>query len=201
MSGPILLPEKPAFKTDAPSMLDWGGALTPPNGGATQTLQRLGTRHSLGITLPTMRTEPFGRIWSAKLRLAKLYGAMVYFPQDGLDIRAPGHPVVDGGGQSGTTLRMRGFRPNYAVRFGQAFSVVHAGRRFLYFAAEQLRADGQGRIALPIFPMLRAFPDDGAACEFARPILQGSIKGNELAWARLSAPFSDFGSITITEDE
>jgi hypothetical protein len=35
----------------------------------------------------------------------------------------------------------------------------------------------------------------------ADPIIQGSISGNELAWSRLTAPWHDFGTITIVEDE
>ena len=201
MTDPILLPSTPALKTDTPTMLDWGGALTPPNGGPTQNLMRLGTRHSLDFTLPLMPTEPDGRIWAAKLRLAKLYGALLPFGQDGLNIGAPGAPLVDGGGQAGTILVLRGFRPWYVVRIGRAFSLVHEGRRYLHFAADQGFAGADGSLTLDIFPMLRVIPDDADVCEFGKPMIQGSLTGNKVAYDRLTEPWTDLGKITITEDE
>ena len=200
ITGPILLPPRPGLKTDAPSMLDWGGALTPQNGGAVQTLMRLGTRHSLDFTIPTMPTEPLGRLWSAQLRLAKLYGALLPFGQDGFKPGATGMPVVAGNGQSGMALVSRAFQPGYAVRVGQAFSLIHAGRRYLHFIAEQgLSLDGT--LTLSIFPMLRVIPSDGDVLEFARPMIQGSLSGQAVKWTRQTAPWSDFGTITISEDE
>lgn len=201
MTGPILLPSTPALKTDSPAMLDWGGALTPPNGGPVQTLMRLGTRHSLDFTLPPMPTEPLGRLWASKLRQAKLYGALLAFGQDGFNVGAPGAIVVDGAGQSGTTLNVRGGTPRYAIREGQAFSVVTSGRRYLHFAAAGVILGADGKAAVPLFPMLRVFPADGDACEVARPMIQGSLSGNQVKWTRQTAPWSDFGTITISEDE
>jgi hypothetical protein len=201
MNGPIVLPSKPALKTDSPFMLDWGGALTPQNGGAVQTLMRLGTRHALDFTLPQMPTEPLGRIWAAQLRLAKLFGARLAFGQDGFDIGTPGNPVVDGTGQSGMVLAVRGFAPQYTVKLGQAFSLAHLGRRYLHFAAADGTASAQGDLHIPIFPMLRVIPVDGDLCEFATPTIQGSLSGSQVKWNRLSAPWTDLGTITITEDE
>ena len=201
MTGPVLLPSTPAVKTDSPSMLDWGGTLTPQNGGAVQTLLRLGTRHALDFAIPTMPTEPTGRIWASRLRQAKLYGALLPFGQDGFRVGSPGAIVVDGAGQSGTTLNVRAGTPSYAVREGQAFSVVTNGRRYLYFAASGVVLDGAGKAAVPIFPMLRVFPADGDVCEFGKPMIQGSLSGNSVKWTRQTAPWSDFGTITVTEDE
>lgn len=203
MTGPILLPAKGGTRTDKPRMIDWGGVLKPALGGPTQTIMRLGTRHAIDITLPTMRAEPNGRIWSSRLRQAKLYGALLIFRQDGLTIGVPGAPVVAGAGQTGTTLALRGFRGGYAVREGQAFSLVGSatGRRYLHFASASAVAASDGTLSLAIFPMLRISPADGDTAEFAVPHLQGSISGNELAWTRPQGGVFDFGTITIEEDE
>lgn len=201
ITGPILLPAEPALKTDSPFMLDWGGPLTPQNGGAVQTLMRLGTRHALDFTLPLMPTEPQGRVWAAQLRLAKLFGALLPFGQDGFAIGAPGAPMVNGTDQSGMLLNMRGFTPRYTVKLGQAFSLVHLGRRYLHFAAGQGSVGADGAIVLPIFPMLRVIPVDGDACEFGKPMIQGSLSGNQVKWSRQTSPWTDLGTITITEDE
>jgi hypothetical protein len=200
IAGPILLPSNPGLKTDKPRMLDWGGALSPALGGPVQTLQRLGTRHALDFTLPTMPTEPLGRIWASRLRLAKLYGALLPFGQDGFAVGAPGQPAISGVGQTGSSLILRGFVPGYRVREGQAFNVVRNSKRYLHWAAaDTVSTDGSMR--LDLYPMLRIIPDDGSPCEFANPMIQGSLSGNEVAWDRQTAPWTDLGTITITEDE
>ncbi len=84
---------------------------------------------------------------------------------------------------------------------GQAFSLVHAGRRYLHFVAAETIVGADGLMTVPIFPMLRVIPDDGDVCEFARPMIQGSLSGNQVKWSRQTAPWTDLGTITITEDE
>lgn len=202
MTDPILLPRKRGVKTDKIHMRDFGGQLTPFMGGPTQTIMRLGTRWSIDVTIPIMRAEPDGRQWAAKLAMGKIYGVAMYFRQDGLRIGMPGTEVaVDGAGQTGFALAMRGFRPGYAIRLGQAFSIVTSNQRYLYFAGASAVAGSDGKVNLPIYPMLRVSPVDGDICEWAAPIIQGSLSGNEVAWTRMTAPFHDFGTITIAEDE
>jgi hypothetical protein len=200
MTDPILLPSRPGVKTDKVRMVDYGGQLKPTLGGPVQNLSRLGTRHAIDITLPVIPAEPTGRIWASRLRQAKLYGAIMPFTQDGFRVGLPGTPLVNGGGQSGIQLALKNFRPRYAVREGQAFSLVHAGVRYLHFAAMPGIADASGNLALTIFPMLRFLTTDGDAAEFGKPMFQGSISGNEASWDRLTAPFCDFGTISISED-
>jgi hypothetical protein len=200
MTDPIALPTRPGVKADKPRMVDYGGPLKPILGGPVQNLFRLGTRHSIDITPANMLAEPHGRIWSSRLRRAKLFGAIMVFVQDGFTVGLPGAPVVDGAGQAGSTLALRGFRPGYVVREGQAFSLVYAGRRYLHFACSIMVADSTGRMALPIFPMLRVFPDDACTCEFEAPKIEGAISGNEVAWDRPVGNYYTFGAITITED-
>ena len=199
MTNPVLLPAY-GVRADKPRLVDYGGALKAVLGGPTLNLLRLGTRHAIDITPRVMRAEPQGRIWSSRLRQAKIYGALFAFGQDGLAIGAPGAPVVNGGGQTGSGLALRGFTPGYVVREGQAFSLVTGGRRYLYFAAADATASGAGALQLAIFPMLRAIPSDADVCEFSAPILQGLISGNEAAWDRPAGNVYNFGTITITED-
>jgi len=200
MTDPITLPSRRSVKTDKVRMIDFGGQLKPALGGPVQNLMRLGTRHALDITLPVMPAEPDGRIWSSKLRQAKLYGAIVTFTQDGFTIGTPGTPVVNGGNQSGIALSMRGFSSGYTVREGQAFTMVHAGRGYLHFAAADGKANSSGVLNLQIFPMLRVLTSDGDNCNFTAPYLQGSLSGNEASWDRLTTPHADFGTISVSED-
>lgn len=201
MTSPIFLPERRSVKIDRPRMIDFGGALKPIMGGPVTTLMRLGTRFAIDITIPLMRTEPDGRTWGGLLCQAKLFGAAIYLRQDGLDIGMPGSPMVNGAGQTGMTLNLRGFRKGYCMRFDQAFSLIVSGKRYVYRAAADTVAAADGTMALPIYPMIRKIAPDGAVCEVERPVLQGSLAGNEVAWTRMTAPYCDFGTISISEDE
>ena len=189
----ITLSPPRGLRVDKPRLVDFGGPLRPPLGGPVQTLHRLGTRFALDFTLPPMRAEPDGRTFAAALMAAKLSGAYLAFGQDG--------PVVDGAAQSGTTLNLRGFAAGYVVRAGQFFSIVHNSRRYLHFASAATTANGTGHMALPILPMLRFLTTDADVCEFAAPIIEGSLSGNEVAWSRPASRYVDFGTLTITEDE
>lgn len=200
----VTLPETRAIKVDKPRLLDWGGRLVPPLGGAVQTLNRLGTRWAIDITIPMMRSEPDGRAFAAKLVQAKVNGVLMWFRQDGLDIGLPaltGTPLVNGAAQTGSTLAVKGFRPGYVVREGQFFSILTGGRHYLHMATAITVANGSGLASVPVFPMLRVSPADNAPCHFAKPMIQGSLSGNEQAWVRLPAGWCDLGSISIVEDE
>lgn len=201
MADPIVFTRSRGVKMSKPRMIDFGGPLTPPLGGEVQYLERLGTRHAIDITLPTMPAEPLGREWSADLRQAKLYGAIASFGQDGLNVGDPGAVLVDGAGQLGSTINLKGFVAGYEMLYGQAMSLLVGGRWYLYFASAATIADGTGKMALPIFPMLRKSPANEDVVEVVDPKIQGSLSGNELVWTRLTAPYVDFGMITITEDK
>ena len=92
-------------------------------------------------------------------------------------------------------------RAQAACREGQFFSILAGGRHYLHMATAITVANASGLASVPIFPMLRVSPADNAACHFAKPMIQGSLAGNEQAWVRLPAGWCDLGSISISEDE
>lgn len=185
----IALPADPAPTSAEPAYLDWGGQLRPIFGGAVQKLNRLGDRFALNVVMPVMESADDGRVWVANLVLAQRQGAIMEWPQHSLDVGQPGAPVVDGAGQSGSTLALRGFAPDYAVRIGQFFSLIEGGRRYLHMAAADMLADADGRMALPIAPMLRVRPANGAICEFVQPMIEGFLDGDRRSWSIDTAMF------------
>ena len=197
----ILLPPYPGLRGAKPRLLDWAGTLTPPLGGSLQILDRLGSRHAIDLTLPPLPAEPHGRAWASKLKQAKRQGALYRFPQYDFRIGAPGAPAVVGAGQAGTSLILGGFTPRYAIRDGQWFSLVTAGRRYLYSTSAGIVADGAGNATVQIEPPLRVRPAAGDAAEFAAPMIEGVLSGNEVAWEHLVTPYVDLGTVTITEME
>ncbi len=101
-------------------------------------------------------------------------------PQPGLDIGNPGAPVVNGSGQAGLALMLRGFAAGYVVREGQFFSIIHGGRRYLHCAESDATANFSGGLILGLYPMLRIKPLDGAVCEFAKPYIEGIVAGSSV---------------------
>ena len=183
----IILPTSPGPSDAVPSYLDWGGTLRPIFGGVLQKLLRLGDRFAIDINLPPLPNESSGRVWVANLMLAQRQGAVLSWPQPGLTVGLPGIPVVNGAGQAGSSIVLRGFTPGYTVRTGQFFSILHGGRRYLHFAAADVVASAQGAMLLPIGPMLRIRPGDGAVCEFAAPKIEGLLDGNTRDWSLSTA--------------
>ena len=177
----IIIPQPRLPQSAVIRFLDFGGTLTPPGGGAAQRVNRLGSRCAIDIQFPRLRPEPDGRVLMSAIRQALVDGALFPVPQPGFHISAPGAPVVDGAGQLGTTLNIRGFTPEYAGRNGQFFSIIQAGRRYLHHLTYEGIADPTGRMAAAaIWPMLRVSPDDGAVCEFFKPMIEGFLTGNSV---------------------
>lgn len=194
----ILLPASPQ-PTDGttPAYLDYGGILRPILGGALQKLLRLGDRFAIDVVMPTMPTEELGRVWVSRLIQAQRQGAIMRWPQLGFDIGAPGSPVVNGANQSGSTLVMRGFSAAYRVREGQFFSVIHGGRRYLIMATSDVLVGGNGLASVPILPMLRFRPGDGALIE-PTPMIEGLLEGDSREWT-LNAAMTVGLNFRITE--
>ena len=179
----VVIPTDLLPNTATPELLSNGGILSPSGGGVDQRLNRLGDRHQISVTMPKRMS---GRILSrllAALKQALTQGAIMDFFQPGIDLSAPGNPVVDGAGQAGSTIALRGFTPAYAVRFDQFFSIVHNGRRYLHSASGQGVAGADGKLVVSITPMLRISPADGDVCEFAKPKIEGFLTGNSVAWS------------------
>lgn len=172
-----------AFDDATISFVDSGGILRPiMRGGALQRLNRLGDHFAVTYNVGDVRSDsPEGRLLRQQLIMAKTQGAIALFPQDGRDTGAPGSPVVNGAGQTGSTINLRGFAASYPVLTSQPFSIISGGRRYLHTANADTAANGSGGMALAITPMLRISPGDGAICEFATPYIEGFIT-SDISW-------------------
>lgn len=194
----IELPQPRLPQTATPKLLDWGADLTPPMGGPSQRLNRIGDRFALEIAYPRLKPEPDGRILMARMRRAKREGALFPFPEPGIVAVAYGTPVVNGAAQQGSTLQVRGLAPGVTVVEGKFLSIIYAGQRFLHHTTADVVPNGGGAAALPIFPMLRISPNDGATIELAKPYIEGVLSGNEVA-VQLAIARATPATITITE--
>lgn len=180
----IELPDWAVPNGAQPIYQDFGGFLTPGLGGEVQRIDRMGNRFGIALTFPVMLGVQRGRILVSRLIRAKTEGLRVEYPLLDFDAGAVGAPVVDGAGQAGRSLALRGVKPRYAFREGQPFSIVNAaGRHYLHFIDEAAFADAAGDAVISISPMLRFEFADGAICHFERPMVEGFIMGDELRWA------------------
>lgn len=178
----ILLPAEPVPQRWTPRALDWGGELVPPLGGETQRLNRLGDRFAIEVTLTPTQDAALALAYVSRLRRARREGARLPFPQLNLAVGSPGDVRVDGAGQAGSWLAVRGATAGYAFREGQFFSLVSDGRRHLHSVAAAATASAAGLALLAIEPMLRVSPSDGDVVEVAAPMIEGFVGGNEQGW-------------------
>ena len=169
------------FLSASPAMLDWGGSMVPALGGQEQRVNRLGSRFMLAMVVD-FDTDEEARKFLQRLRRGKQEGAMMRFPQIGLTTGSPGSPLVDGAVAGGTTLPLKGLTPNYAIREGQYFSIIHSSRRYLYSAAAQAIADAAGEASVTIHPTLRVALSDNDVVEIARPMIEGVVDGDQVQW-------------------
>lgn len=197
----IDLPLTPAPNNAVVQPLDFGNVLTPPTGGSLQRLNRMGNRYQVTFSMAPMRYEPHGRIWAARLTRAQTEGGRLRFFQPGLDVGDPGTPVVNGSGQLGSTMNLRGLTPGYVIREGQAWSVVRAGRHYVLAAAADVQVPASGAVAVPLTQMIRALFHDGDVCHFVDPMIEGLLTGDAVSWALKPGRLAEGFSFTITEKD
>lgn len=147
-------------------------------GGATLHIARLGDRFAADVQTTKFQQDDVSRQFIAAMFQATTLDAKIALYQPALHgARTWSVPLVDGAGQSGSTLAIRALYPGQAIRNGQLFNVIHAGVAFIYMATANLLADAAGKAAVPIWPMLRFLTVDGEPCNFVDPVIEGQLVG------------------------
>lgn len=182
-------------------LLEFAHDLVPPLGGQAQRITRLGSRWSLTFrNLPAMGI-PCGRALiglRAKMRANGDSGAFLW-PQPGF-AGAIGAPAVNGAGQTGCSLAVKGLTPSTPLLVaGTFFSFVVGARNYLHALTANAVVDGGGNATLSIAPMLRASPADGAALQAAQPAIEGFIEGQAEAWTLERLAWHGLPAFTVTE--
>ena len=193
----IELPDWAVPNSATPALIDFGGVLRPSTGGALLRVDRQGSRYKAAMTFPPFVEAAQGRIIVSRLIRAKRMGLRVEFPL--VDAQPSEDAVVDGAGQAGTSLTIRGLFPGRVVREGFWLNVVREdGQHFLHNVAGQALADAAGKATLPLSEMLRWPFADGDKVKLVRPMIEGIVDGNEQAWA---ISVEKFVSIEFTVEE
>ena len=165
-------------------------------GGAGQRQNRLGGHYRASFTFPPLRGEVNGRTLKSQLTAGQSQGVKIELPLP-MSQGLPGTPVVDGGGQSGKTLAVRGLTPYYAGRVGWWLNIIAAdGTICLHDISAPFVADASGDSTISIEPALRLPFADGDAIELAHPVIAGFAEG--VNW-NVSLPHLYGFEVTIEE--
>lgn len=195
----IALPAVPSTATIKSRLVTFNALLTPTLGGPSQRVGRLGARYAVDVDIPTLDAAQ-ARSWVAR-RLkseTELLTLTLAWPQPPFT-QALGAPVVDGAGQTGSRLAVRGLTAGVAIPEGVFFSFAAGGRNYLHCVTTAGAADGTGRATLAIGPLLRASPADGAALQTAAPLVEGFLDGTTVDWTVDTLTWAGV-SFTLTEN-
>lgn len=195
----IALPSLPYQARVKPRLIDFGTDLQPALGGPRQFIARLGARFALDVTLPTLDVATFAA-WNAARLKSRATGVelTMAFPQPLAPATGFGTPLVNGGGQAGTSLSVRGLTASVAIPQGLFFSIHSGGRFYMHQVTDAQSASTGGVAALSIAPMLRVNPSDGDAINLVSPSLQGFLDGTTADWDDQFRKWQTF-SFTLTE--
>lgn len=155
---------------------------TSPFTFGQEVFEWAGERWALDVVLPPMR-EDEAEDWIA-WRLA-LRGVVGTFHHGDPMRAAPrgtvtGSPVVDGGGQVGTTLATRGW--DGELKAGDCIQIGSGSTARLYKVLRDAGTDSFGDASLDIFPRLREAPADGAPIIVSNPVGLFRMSGNDWSW-------------------
>lgn len=170
----IELPSAPAPNGMETSLIDYG---LIQRGAASIRVDRPGSRFGVSFTFPPMLPAA-ARVFVARLLRAKREGLKIALPLL-VEQGTPGLPVVDGAGQTGSALAVRGMVPGYQPLSGFWLTIIDAdGSAYLHAVAADAQADVAGKAVLQIEPPLRAPFPDGAQIEMAAPFVTGFVQGD-----------------------
>ena len=192
----------PTLTRSGPATLEWAlvsntQTFSSPLSGSVQTLELPGARWQFSLSFANLHVDDAALLRST---LVKLRGQSGRFYMHNMAHPSPrgaggGTPVVNGAGQSGTTLATTGW-PN-------SLTVLKAGDFFevngeLKMAVADATSNGAGAATITFEPPLRASPSNLAAITTNKP--KGIFKLDEdtVRWSTAPALISSF-SISATE--
>jgi len=166
----LVLPTDPGPSKMTPRPISSRNEQRPASQGPVNRYMRPGTRWAWDNTMPPM-TYVESLDWDDLLSESDT--VIMDILQPGLVIGEPGLPVVDGAGQIGRTLNLKGLTAGYLFRKGQWISVPVNGQLFAYKVRAAITVGSDGKVALPLLTLLRLPPANNAAVDVVRPRAEG----------------------------
>jgi hypothetical protein len=177
----IELPSENYPMTAAPRFIDYGFLQRGAIGSQTKRIDRKGSRYMIAVSMGPF-TPTTARLLVARLISAKSEGIRIPYPllesQSGC-----GSPLVDGAGQTGTTLALKALTAGYTCREGYWLSIEDQnGRHYLHNVKTGGRAASDGTLSIVISPELRWPFLNNAAVHLAKPYIEGFVDGDAWDW-------------------
>lgn len=196
---PIALPADPAPRDVRLSPLTFSSMTRSPWSGAQQVQLNAGMMWRFGVDFPPMSAVQ-AREWVGTLsQLNGRFGTFLFGDPLWKTPRGTwgGSPVVDGAGQAGQNLAVRGLSAGATGLKGDYFQLGSGSAARLHMVTVDFTADGAGSATLDIWPRLRGAPADGVALVTATP--QGVFRLTSPGFERAFTPFRYGISFDIEE--
>ncbi len=189
----VILPTFPAPQSAEPFFVDAGGVQQSIGGGEDMRLDRLGDRFGCTFNLIPQRWQDMdtaeqtraARVWVARLIQGLSQGAVMRFPQPGF--RPPGNPSVVAAAAvtAASQVAVRNNGPAVQLLEGQFMTHTRAatGRSYLYQVRANTGLPANGEAVTPLWPRIRGPMAPGDRLEFAKPTIEGLVRGDRLSWS------------------
>lgn len=176
----VVLPTSPGFVSMTHRLITTRTENRPATGSSESRFARMGSRYAFGF-----ETEPLTPEEAMDWSIIETEGAtcVVTIPQVDFDAGAPGLPLVNGAGQSGTSLILNGLTPHYVIRRGQWLNITTSGLIYLYRAAAEVVADATGNATVTLQTLLRVPHADNDPIELAEPQVEGFVTLPDDPWS------------------
>jgi len=166
----LILPTDPGPRVMTPRFISARGETRPASSGPVTRNLRPGTRSAWDIEMPPLS---YPESLAFDDLLSEHETVVMEIQQPDLDTGEPGSPQIDGSGQAGMTLNLKGLAIGYALRKGQWLSFQVAGQWYAYKARAAVTVGADGRAAVPLRTMLRRPPSNNAAVAIKQPLAEG----------------------------
>lgn len=166
----LTLPSDPAPRISAPRLVTARREASPPFGGGRTRSARLGSRWAFDITYPVMSYAESLAFTDLEEEVGVIRVPLV---QPGIDMSGAGaSPLVDGGGQLGNALQVKGLNNGVTIPKGVWMTVEIAGQGFTYRVRQAVTVSGSTAL-IPVRPLIRRSPPNNAVVKLADPYVEG----------------------------
>lgn len=147
-------------------------------GGPTLPVPRLGDRWAYDVGTAQLRLDAAGQQMVTAVTRATTEDAVMIVGQPFLAASlTTGDGLVDGAGQGGTTLKLRGLVAGSTLPVSAMLSIVHTGTRYLHQIVSGATVGGDGKASVLVWPMLRFLTIDAETVELVAPKIEGKLSG------------------------
>lgn len=157
---------------------------TSPITGKVQVLEMTGHKWTATYNLPPLNASDAGQ-WIAfltKLR-GQTHSFFAYDPARTTAQGSPsGTPLVNGAGQTGTSLVTDGWTNSTAILKAGDYISVDATLRQLYMVVADVSSDGSGNATLTIEPPIRTSPEQNSGITVSSAACVMRLTGNQVSW-------------------